>query len=234
MMRAQAATGDVRGVRLLAERLERVLAERRAERESKGRRGKKATSEDLLSANDVAAAASVGGAIPGRPLGFSGGPAVEAEVVMCEAEAKAAAGDADGARAALERLKKLDYSASSKVLRDRSTELLVSLFVKEIVSRGDVVPAGGIPAMGSLSAAAEGGDQGAEQCVLEEIAPEVGEDAGLVGSGEAMHLRHGQSGLRRVMGAQCKSIAGTESEPVGGLGTGEPRLPIGMTAVSQT
>ena len=180
VMRAQAATGDVRGVRLLAERLERVLAERRAERESKGRRGKKATSEDLLSANDVAAAASVGGAIPGRPLGFSGGPAVEAEVVMCEAEAKAAAGDADGARAALERLKKLDYSASSKVLRDRSTELLVSLFVKEIVSRGDVVPAGGIPAMGSLSAAAEGSDQGAEQCVLEEIAPEVGEDAGFL------------------------------------------------------
>lgn len=52
---------------------------------------------------------------------------------MCEAEAYAAAGDAAGARAALERLKTLDYAASSKVLRDRSTELLVSLFVKDIV-----------------------------------------------------------------------------------------------------
>ena len=64
---------------------------------------------------------------------FSLGAAVEAEVVMCEAEAKAAAGDAAGARGALERLKRLDYGASSKVLRDRSTELLVSLFVKDIV-----------------------------------------------------------------------------------------------------
>ena len=80
-------------------------------------------------------------------------------------------------------MKKLDYSASSKVLRDRSTELLVSLFVKEIVSRGEVVPAGGIPSMGSLSTAAEGGDgegENAEHCVIEEIAPEVGEDAGFL------------------------------------------------------
>ena len=184
VMRAQAATGDVRGVRLLAERLESVLAERRKSRDArKGRRRKSSVADAGLSAKDVAAAAAVGGAIPGRSLGFSGGPAVEAEVVMCEAEAKAAAGDADGARAALERLKKLDYSASSKVLRDRSTELLVSLFVKEIVSRGEVVPAGGIPSMGSLSTAAEGGDgagENAEHCVIEEIAPEVGEDAGFL------------------------------------------------------
>jgi len=185
VMRAQAATGDVRGVRILAERLESVLAERRTSRDAKakGRRRKSSVADAGLSAKDVAAAAAVGGAIPGRSLGFSGGPAVEAEVVMCEAEAKAAAGDAAGARAALERLKKLDYSASSKVLRDRSTELLVSLFVKEIVSRGDVVPAGGIPSMGSLSTAAEGGDgagENDEQCVIEEIGPEVGEDAGFL------------------------------------------------------
>jgi hypothetical protein len=64
------------------------------------------------------------------------GAAVEAEVVMCEAEAKAAAGDAAGARGALERLKRLDYGSASKVLRDRSTELLVSLFVKDIVGKG--------------------------------------------------------------------------------------------------
>ena len=64
------------------------------------------------------------------------GGAVEAEVVMCEAEAKAAAGDAAGARGALERLKRLDYGSASKVLCDRSTELLVSLFVKDIVGRG--------------------------------------------------------------------------------------------------
>ena len=104
VMRAQAATGDVRGVRLLAERLESVLAERRTSRDArKDRRRKSSVADAGLSAKDVAAAAAVGGAIPGRQLGFSGGPAVEAEVVMCEAEAKAAAGDADGARAALER-----------------------------------------------------------------------------------------------------------------------------------
>ena len=67
---------------------------------------------------------------------------MEAEVVMCEAEAKAAAGDLVGSRAALERLKRLDYAASSRVLRERSTELLVSLFVKDIVGRSGDAAAG--------------------------------------------------------------------------------------------
>jgi len=178
VMRAQAAAGDVEGVRRLAERLERVLAERVAARDAaKMRRALKrgrprdeemkkgdaaAAASDPSSSSDpdpssspedsedsrmsrmirgerelatsAAHAASMGGDLgSGRALGASGGAAVEAEVVMCEAEAYAAAGDAAGARAALERLKTLDYAASSKVLRDRSTELLVSLFVKDIV-----------------------------------------------------------------------------------------------------
>ena len=88
----------------------------------------------LSDASSAAAAASMGGDLRGS-FGFLGA-AVEAEVVMCEAEAKAAAGDAAGARGALERLKRLDYGSASKVLRDRSTELLVSLFVKDIVGKG--------------------------------------------------------------------------------------------------
>ena len=69
------------------------LAERRKSRDArKDRRRKSSVADAGLSAKDVAAAAAVGGAIPGKSLGFiSGGPAVEAEVVMCEAEAKAAA-----------------------------------------------------------------------------------------------------------------------------------------------
>ena len=133
VMRAFAAAGDVRGVATLAARLEAELAGRAARRRRRRSPARAASGSDASSA---AAAASLGGDLRGS---FALGAAVEAEVVMCEAEAKAAAGDAAGARGALERLKRLDYGASSKVLRDRSTELLVSLFVKDIVSRSDDV-----------------------------------------------------------------------------------------------
>jgi hypothetical protein len=173
VMRAQAAVGDVRGVEVIAQRLEDEMAARAVARVAKAaarkaarRDGKPARRRDgagvggvgagvigtargvggsvggsvggaVSDASAVAAAAAIGGASPGRHnLGRSGGAAVEAEVVMCEAEAAAAAGDAAGARAALERLKSLDFASSSKVLRDRSTELLVSLFVKDICGSG--------------------------------------------------------------------------------------------------
>ena len=133
VMRAFAAAGDVRGVATLAARLESELAGRAARRRRPSRESlsdSDSVSPASSAASSAAAAASLGGDMRGS---FSLGAAVEAEVVMCEAEAKAAAGDAAGARGALERLKRLDYGASSKVLRDRSTELLVSLFVKDIV-----------------------------------------------------------------------------------------------------
>ena len=134
VMRAFAAAGDVRGVATLAARLESELAGREARRCRPSRVSSLSASDSVSpassAASSAAAAASLGGDMRGS---FSLGAAVEAEVVMCEAEAKAAAGDAAGARGALERLKRLDYGASSKVLRDRSTELLVSLFVKDIV-----------------------------------------------------------------------------------------------------
>lgn len=148
VMRAYAANGDVFGVATLAARLEKELAKRVHRRESKSgesRRSKKepletTSTSDPSSFSDsssiaAAAAAAIGGDLRGTSSTLNAN--VEAEVVMCEAEAKAAAGDAAGARAALERLKRLDYGASSKVLRDRSTELLVSLFVKDIVGRND-------------------------------------------------------------------------------------------------
>ena len=160
VMRAQAAAGDVRGVEVLARHLEGEMAARAASRAARvalreqarrdgkpprRRKGGQGTIDVDGNASTVAAAAAIGGAVigagaarllPGN-LGKSGGAAVEAEVVMCEAEAKAAAGDAAGARAALERLKLLDFASSSKVLRDRSTELLVSLFVKDVIGRSD-------------------------------------------------------------------------------------------------
>ena len=141
VMRAFAAAGDVRGVAALAARLEAELARRAARRRRRPRGAPAARAESgpgslgsLSDASSAAAAASMGGDLRGS-FG-SLGAAVEAEVVMCEAEAKAAAGDAAGARGALERLKRLDYGSASKVLRDRSTELLVSLFVKDIVGKG--------------------------------------------------------------------------------------------------
>jgi len=140
VMRSQAARGDVRGVRRLAERMELELGRRKAEREARhARRNKKKKRGSAgldVDASSLAYAAAMGAGAGPVNLGSSGGAAVEAEVVMCEAEAKAAAGDAAGARAALERLKSLDFASSSKVLRDRSTELLVSLFVKDVVGRG--------------------------------------------------------------------------------------------------
>ena len=140
VMRAFAAAGDVRGVAALAARLEAELARPRGARRRRPRGAPAARAESgpgslgsLSDASSAAAAASMGGDLRGS-FGFLGA-AVEAEVVMCEAEA-AAAGDAAGARGALERLKRLDYGSASKVLRDRSTELLVSLFVKDIVGKG--------------------------------------------------------------------------------------------------
>ena len=136
VMRAYATAGDVSGVSTLATRLETQL-QRRAQRRERRGANRNTVSDDVSGdasslKEDVSDASSLKDTL-GSVSFFE--PGVEAEVVMCQAEAFAAAGDAGGARAALERLKRLDYGASSKVLRDRSTELLVSLFVKDIVGR---------------------------------------------------------------------------------------------------
>lgn len=151
VMRAQAAAGDVQGVEVLARRLEGEMMARAAARTAKAtaravaRRDGKAA-KPLQRDERVAVETGLGAAAEARPQAAEGrgagsrpmsnvSAAVEAEVVMCEAEARGAAGDAAGARAALERLKSLDFASSSKVLRDRSTDLLVSLFVKDIIGR---------------------------------------------------------------------------------------------------
>ena len=194
VMRAQAATGDVEGVAALAERLEKELRGRAAKRDaaaaeramSRGGKDRAAAAKEEMRnvERDIAAAAaaavSVGGDLrSGRYLGASGGAAVEAEVVMCEAEAKAAAGDVVGSRAALERLKRLDYAASSRVLRERSTELLVSLFVKEIVGRSDDAAAEMSDAFESTGDAFVAGETH-DQCVVEEVSDDVGDSVGFM------------------------------------------------------
>ena len=128
----------------------------------------------------AAAAASVGGDLrSGRYLGAGGGAAVEAEVVMCEAEAKAAAGDLVGSRAALERLKRLDYAASSRVLRERSTELLVSLFVKDIVGRSGDAAAETSDAFESTDDAFVAGENH-DPCVVKGVSDDVGDSVGFM------------------------------------------------------
>jgi hypothetical protein len=178
VMRAYAAAGDVRGVATLAARLEKVLAGRAVS----GRRGGASKTSEAFArvvSSSASAAAALGGDMRET---FCLEPTVQAEVVMCEAEAKAAAGDAAGARAALERLKRLDYGASSKVLRERSTELLVSLFVKDVVgepsrlnkaSRGS--RSGSESRADILSAAGDAFADGDEDLIA---SAEAGDDAG--------------------------------------------------------
>ena len=194
VMRAQAASGDVEGVAVLAERLDEELRGRAAKRDAAAaeramsRRGRDASAvakekmrrveRDIAAA--AAAAASVGGDLrSGRYLGAGGGAAVEAEVVMCEAEAKAAAGDLVGSRAALERLKRLDYAASSRVLRERSTELLVSLFVKDIVGRSGDAAAETSDAFESTDDAFVAGENH-DLCVVKGVSDDVGDSVGFM------------------------------------------------------
>ena len=141
VMRAFAAAGDVRGVAALAARLERSspAARRRGGGAGAALRGSRRVGSRVLGVTVrrvLRRRRRLDGRRFARLLRLSGRGRGGGGGDVGGGGEKAAAGDAAGARGALERLKRLDYGSASKVLRDRSTELLVSLFVKDIVGKG--------------------------------------------------------------------------------------------------
>ena len=140
VMRAFAAAGDVRG--------DAALAARRAELARRAARGA-APARRALRLAPSQQSRVLGGHCPTRPpppppppwrrfarLLRRLGAAVEAEVVMCEAEAKAAAGDAAGAPARESASKRRAAAAPRQGSARPVHAPIDSLFVKDIVGEG--------------------------------------------------------------------------------------------------